>query len=121
MLVGGAGHDKLIGGSGRDFFVVCDAASARHADTVDDFRPDHDLVVLARSDFHGLAWGALRESAFYSADGATKAHDATDRVIYDSAGGRLYFDADGKGGHAAIHFATLEGTPALTAGDFFIV
>jgi VCBS repeat-containing protein len=121
VLVGGAGRDHLSGGTGRDFFVFCDTPSSRNADLVEDFRHDHDMIVLQRADFNGLRWGGLRESAFYSADGATKAHDASDRILYDSASGRLFYDADGKGGHAPIHFATLEGAPVLDSGDFFIV
>jgi serralysin len=121
VLVGGTGHDELNGGTGRDFFVFCDAPASRSADTVEDFRHDHDVIVLQRADFRGLGWGALREAAFYAADGASKAHDRSDRIVYDTTSGRLYYDADGKGGDAAIHFATLEGVPKLDAGDFLIV
>jgi VCBS repeat-containing protein len=121
VLVGGTGRDDLTGGTGRDFFVFCDAPSTRNADHITDFRHDNDVIVLQRSDFRGLSWGTLRESAFYTADAARKAHDASDRIVYDSASGKLYYDADGKGGHVAVHFATLDGAPSLDASDFFIV
>ena len=121
VLDGGRGHDGLRGGSGTDFFVFATKPSGRHADVIEDFRHDHDMIVLQRGDYHSLGWGGLRAKAFYAADGATTAHDASDRIVYDSASGRLYYDADGRGGHAAIHLATLEGAPALDAGDFLIV
>jgi Ca2+-binding RTX toxin-like protein len=54
--------------------------------------------------------------------GATDAGDANDRIIYDSASGNLYYDADGTGaGSSSTLFATLTGAPAITAGDFLIV
>lgn len=120
-LVGGTGHDALTGGTGRDFFVFCDAPSARSVDTIEDFRHDHDMIVLQRDDFPSLNWGEPRGSTFYFADNATMAHDASDRIVYNTANGKLYYDPDGRGGHAAVHFATLAGAPALDAGDFFIV
>jgi VCBS repeat-containing protein len=121
VLIGGKGHDVLRGGTGDDFFVFADRPLARHADTIGDFRHDHDTLVLEAADFRGLGWGGLKAKAFHAADGATKAHDASDRIVYDSASGQLYYDADGRGGHAAVHFATLEHAPKLDAGDFLIV
>jgi VCBS repeat-containing protein len=122
VLKGGTGHDVLRGGTGDDFFVFCEKPSAANADTIRDFRHDHDTLVLGASSF-GLGWGNLVRSAFYAADGATAAHDASDRIIYDSATGKLYYDADGDkaGGVGAAHFATLEGGPKLDVGDFLIV
>lgn len=53
--------------------------------------------------------------------GATRPHGKTDHIIYDTKSGKLYFDADSKGGAAAILFATLSNRPMLDAGDFLIV
>jgi VCBS repeat-containing protein len=121
VLNGGRGHDVLRGGAGDDFFVFASRASARHADTIEDFRHEHDAIVLQAVDFRGLGWGGLKANAFHAADGATSAHDASDRIVYDTANGRLFYDADGRGGQAAVHFATLTGAPAIDAGDFLIV
>lgn len=121
VINGGRGHDQLIGGSGKDFFVFADRPGAANADTVEDFTHDWDMIVLQRSDFSRLNWGALREPAFDAADGATAADDASDRIVYDTASGALYYDPDGVGGAAARHFATFKGAPELDAGDFLIV
>ena len=121
VLKGGKGQDVLRGGTGKDFFVFCENPSAANADMIEDFRHDHDALVLGALNFRGLGWGNLSRTAFYSGDGATTAHDASDRIVYDTATGALYFDKDGIGGTAAVHFATLEGAPKLDAGDFLIV
>ena len=52
----------------------------------------------------------------------TAAVDATDRIIYDSVTGKLFYDADGSGGAAAqVQFALLDSGLGLTAADFVIV
>ena len=81
-----------------------------------------DLIRLDQTFFTGLPTGTLAAGRFYSADGATQAGDLTDRIIYDSAGGNLYFDADGSGaGSAPILFAILTGAPTLAAADFSVI
>ncbi len=42
-------------------------------------------------------------------------------VNYDKKSGKLYYDDDGKGGHAAVHFATLTGHPGIAAADFLVI
>ena len=64
------------------------------------------------------ATGTLAESAFYA---GAAAHDASDRIIYNKATGALSYDADGKGGTAAVQFATLGSGLALTHADFMVV
>ena len=60
------------------------------------------------------------DARFYSAAGATAAHDADDRIIYNSTTGDLYYDWDGAGGNAAQPLATLKGHPTLTAADITV-
>ena len=67
--------------------------------------------------FTGLSAGTLAASAFVI--GATAA-DADDRIVYDSATGALYFDADGNGAGGAVQFATLTTGLALTNNDFIV-
>ncbi|MBC7479966.1 MAG: hypothetical protein H7317_18065, partial [Pseudorhodobacter sp.] len=64
--------------------------------------------------------GALAAAAFYqSANGA--AHDESDRIIYNTDGGQLSYDADGDGGLAAIQIATLSTGMNLSADDFWVI
>jgi len=49
---------------------------------------------------------------FYAASGATHGHDSSDRIVYDSKGGQLYYDSDGSGSHGAVQFALLTGIQA---------
>ena len=69
----------------------------------------------------GASAAPLSKGEFYARAGATKAHDGNDRIIYDKGTGKLFFDEDGSGGHAAVHFATLSNKPTLAHGDFMIV
>ncbi|HEY5710537.1 MAG TPA: hypothetical protein VIT38_01475, partial [Allosphingosinicella sp.] len=53
-------------------------------------------------------------------NGAT-ALDADDRILYDTATGNLFFDADGNGAGTAVLFATLQGHPPIAASDFIVI
>ena len=122
-LYGGAGRDTLTGGAGRDSFVFDTAPASR--DTITDFsRADGDKIQLSKAVFKGFAYtGTLQAEDFYAAAGATTARDATDRVIYNTRTGILYYDADGLGGSAAVQIAQL-GTgsaPMLAFADLLII
>jgi Ca2+-binding RTX toxin-like protein len=110
----------LTGGKHADTFVFNAKLGTSNVDTIADFKHDIDIIALDDRIFTKLA-GSLTEAQFYAAAGATKAHDKTDRVIYDTNTGKLYYDDDGKGGHAAVQFAMLSTKPTLDHGDFAIV
>lgn len=124
------GKDLFTGGGGMDFFVFDVALNAStNLNTISDFTPGGtDLLVLDDDIFTTL--GPVTEAVpmaarkFYKAAGATTAHDADDRIIYNSGTGDLYYDADGTGAtHAPIQFAKLGTTshPNITAADFAII
>jgi hypothetical protein len=48
----------------------------------------------------------------------TAAGDSGDRIIYDSATGRIFYDADGSGGGAKVLFAKVTAGTTLTNADF---
>jgi Ca2+-binding RTX toxin-like protein len=121
-LNGGLGQDTLSGGSGNDKFVFKTALGAGNIDTVADFRHDADRLQLDDAIFRKIG-AKLDAGEFYAARGAREGHDRSDRIIYDTKSGKLYFDIDGNraGGHDAVHFATLANKPLLDHGDFQIV
>lgn len=120
MLDGGLGKDVLTGGGGKDKFVFSTALSKSNVDTITDFKHGQDKLALDDAIFAAIGV-KLDKGELYAKAGAKAAHDADDRIIYDSSSGKLYYDDDGKGGHAAVQFATLSGHPSLTASDFIIV
>ncbi len=87
-----------------------------------DYSVADDSVQLSKATFAALgAVGALLNAEFYSAVGAAAGADATDRIVYDSASGRLYYDADGSGAIGAVLIGTFIGSPTLTHSEFAII
>ena len=119
ILDGKAGNDTLQGREGADTYAFTSALGAANIDLILGFSAADDTIRLENSGvFTGLANGALPAAAFVI---GTAAKDADDRIIYDPATGRLFFDADGSGAGAQIQFATLQGAPAITANDFTVI
>ena len=119
VLNGGLGNDTLLGGAGNDTFVFNTALSATNVDRINDFNVVEDRIRLDDTVFSGLATGSLSASAF-AANLTGAATDALDRITYETDTGRVYFDADGNGVGARIHFATLTANLDLTNADFFV-
>jgi serralysin len=118
-LSGLDGSDTLVGGSGKDSFVF-DTRPNRlsNLDCIADFLVVSDTIILDNAVFTKLTRpGTLSSAAFWI---GSKAHDATDRVIYDKTYGKLYYDADGIGKTAQVQFAQLSKGLKMTASDFFI-
>ena len=120
VLSGGAGIDTLTGGAGKDTFLFNAALNkANNIDKITDFSVKDDTIQLENDVFTALTKvGALAKGAFWI--GAV-AHDADDRIIYNKATGALSYDADGKGGAAAVQFATLSKGLVPTFADFVVV
>jgi Ca2+-binding RTX toxin-like protein len=122
-LSGGTGADRLTGGAGYDVFRF-DSLPDAGADLITDFAVGVDKIHLSRAVFAGLAGaaaGPLGLGLFWSGAGVTAAHDADDRLVYDTTTGTLYYDPDGLGGAAAIALATFgPAKPILSAGDFIL-
>ncbi|MFT3956445.1 MAG: calcium-binding protein [Piscinibacter sp.] len=118
-LNGGSGNDTLTGGAGTDLFRFTTAPNAAsNADRITDFSAADDTFQLDDVAFAGIgSSGALAAGAFRV---GTAAADTTDRIVYDQASGRLYFDADGSGAGTAVLFATVTANVVLSAADFII-
>ena len=119
VLSGNGGNDTLTGGGDNDTFQFDTPLVAGELTTITDFAAGVDKVALASSVFtQAGAVGPLAAAAFFI---GAAAHDASDRIIYNSASGALLYDPDGTGGQAATQFATASQGLALTAGDFTIL
>jgi serralysin len=119
-LIGLGGKDSLKGSGGADHFVFNSALAAATADTIEDFRHNKDVLWLDDTIFDAIG-SSLGKGELYARAGAHKAHDKSDHIIYNTRNGKLFYDEDSKGGHDAVHFATLNHKPTLDHGDFVIV
>ncbi len=119
ILDGRGGSDVLVGRAGGDTFAFTTALGAGNVDRLVDFAAGSDRIALDDAVFTQLgAHGSLNATAFVA--GAAAA-DADDRIVYNSATGQLFYDADGNGAGAAVQFATLATGLSLTAGDFQVI
>ena len=89
LLDGGLAADTLTGGAGEDSFRFSTALGSGNVDWIKDFNVADDRSCWTTSIFADVGGnGALALSAFFkSAAGA--AHDADDRIIYDTDNGHL--------------------------------
>lgn len=121
-LSGGAGADTLTGGAGGDRFLF---TSLSAIDTIADFsRDEGDKIALSKAVFTAFAANTkLTASAFHSGAGVDTAHDASDRILYNTTTGALWYDPDGTGASAAQKIAVLGDAshPVLSYGDFLII
>ena len=124
---GGTGLDSLTGGLGNDTFRFGDIPGITNVDTISDFTSGQDVLWLvggaftAIGGFPGTTFTAA-DDRFYAAAGAVAGHDATDRIIYDTNSGVLYYDSDGSGAASpAVQFTTLVGHPTLLATDILVL
>ncbi|NTZ41508.1 calcium-binding protein [Altererythrobacter sp. SALINAS58] len=114
ILTGGLGSDTLTGGSGSDVFRFDGPISG--VDQILDFSSADDMISLNRAFFDGIAGsGTLTEAAFHLGSSAA---DADDRIIYDQANGRIFYDPDGSGAASQTLFAAVTPGTELTNYDF---
>lgn len=126
VIYGGTGGDVITGGSGNDQFVFDSELGSTNLDTLTDFSVADDTILLDEDIFTALGvvgtstGAALTASTFQL---GTAANDAEDRIIYDQASGKLYYDADGTGASVKVQIALIGTTThaALAATDFLVV
>lgn len=132
-LVGGAGNDTLVGSlgvdvltsdSGADNFLYnspnegSDSISSA-SDTITNFSgSEGDLILVSASGFGGgLVAGAplsfttspSAPGQFFAAPGATGPANRTNRFIYDTSSGNLYYDDDGDSSGTTFLIANVQG------------
>jgi Ca2+-binding RTX toxin-like protein len=119
VINGGDGDDELTGLGGADSFRFDTALSAAfNVDVITDFAVGVDTIVLENTIFGAFAAGPLADDRFVN---GTTPLDGNDNILYDSATGAIYYDADANGGGAAVLFAQVTAGLALTHDDFMIV
>ena len=118
LLDGGAGADVLVGLGGNDTFAFTTALGGGNVDVIGDFQTG-DTIALDDAVFAGIGGlGALGAGVFVTGTGAG---DADDRIIYNSATGQLFYDADGNGAGAQVQFASVSPGLTLAASDFVVI
>ncbi|WP_367154192.1 calcium-binding protein [Methylomonas sp. HYX-M1] len=121
VLIGKAGNDVLTGGAGNDRFVFNTLLGDGNSDVITDFTSEGDTIELSQAIFTRLiTMGSLSEDRFVATD-SVLASDENDFVLYDTATGTLYYDADGNGAEEAQEIVTLVGAPSITAADIVVV
>jgi len=124
LINGGYGNDTLFGGGGQDYFLFDTAIKlSPNVDTIQDFDIARDSIYLENSVFSTLATPGnlareLTSSEFFT---GSAAHDADDRIIYNSQTGALLYDADGNGAGSAVQFAAVTAGLALNSADFLVL
>lgn len=115
-LDGGSGNDVLIGGKGADRFVFSVNFSTATADIIEDFQ-NIDRILLVGDVFDAIGPKLTKGEFVY---GAT-AKNAKDRVIFDKATGKLYYDADGTGSEVPDLIATINGPGNVTFDNLILI
>lgn len=98
VLIGGKGQDVLTGNGEADAFVFDVAPNNGNADTITDFTVGEDFIVLDRDVFTRIGTSGVLDSSRLVVNTTGEAENASDRFIYDSSTGELYYDRDGSGG-----------------------
>ncbi len=114
---GGNGNDTLTGGSGIDTFVF--NSFNEGIDRIINFNATNEVIRVSAAGFGGgLSAGVLSANQFRIGASATT---SSQRFIYNSATGALFFDRDGSGGaFTQVQFAQLSGGLSLTNSNFVV-
>jgi Ca2+-binding RTX toxin-like protein len=119
-LDGGDGIDNLFGGVGNDTFIL----NKNSADNILDFEFGGDRLQISASTFGGglTANASLLSTQLLLGSGVSTANDVSQRFIYNSSNGDLFFDADGSASVSmAIRIGNLGSNTNLGVNSFSIV
>ena len=122
VLEGRAGVDTLWGGAGEDDFIFREMGTA-NADRISDFASGADDIMLDDAAFTTI--GAMGDftanDARFKANSSGTATDTSDRVVFNTSTGQLYYDADGSGSAAAQLIATVQSGATVAATDIVVI
>jgi Ca2+-binding RTX toxin-like protein len=128
VLLGGAGDDllsggRMRGGEGADVFGVAGGIGLAFVRILDFDSAQGDTIRLAPAPGGSfdlpLPIGPV-DTAHFVANLTGQAEARRPQLIYETDAGRLWWDADGRGGAPRDLLAILTGAPALSAADILI-
>ncbi len=122
VINGGLGNDTLTGSAGLDSFVFNTAPNAStNVDTIKDFIVADDTIRLENAIFTAITGTGTLTAAQFVKNTTGLAADASDRIIYETDTGELYYDSNGSAAGGSVHFATLGTNLGITASDFLLI
>ncbi|HYX15141.1 MAG TPA: calcium-binding protein [Nostoc sp.] len=120
-LSGGKGNDTLYGGGDPDATNTFAFNSFNEGvDSIDYFNTTNDLIQVSAAGFGGgLSSGSLHPNQFSIGTSATT---STQRFIYNTSTGGLFFDLDGSAsGFTQVKFAQLSAGLSVSNNNFMVV
>jgi serralysin len=123
-LDGRAGVDVLEGGAGADSFLFTVAPADENADHVFDFATSEDKIQLDSAVYTNIGTAgnfSAGDERFFAGADVIIGQDSSDRIIYNTSDGSLWYDADGNGAGASQRIAILSTKPALVATDIAVM
>lgn len=121
-LFGNVGNDTLTGGTGADTFVFHSTPNAAtNVDEITDFSVADDTISLENSVFTTIgAVGVLAAGAFVR-NTTGLAQDASDRIIYETDTGNLFYDSNGNAAGGSVLIAVLDPGLLMTNLDLTVI
>ncbi len=102
-------------------FAFRSALGASNIDTITDFNVAADTIRLDGRIFSAIAGTGMLSLAQFAANASGTAQDSSDRIIYETDTGKLFYDSNGSAAGGATQFAKLDAGLALTRSDFTVV
>jgi Ca2+-binding RTX toxin-like protein len=97
------------------------ALGASNVDIVTDFNVAADTISLENAIFTAIVGTGTLTVAQFTANASGIAQDASDRIVYETDTGKLFYDSNGSAAGGAVQFAVLDSGLTITNADFRII